>query len=97
MPPVIGDPWFYCAVIAWLCCQCLARAANIEPKKMGAASGVFWGSVSGFTSFMTPDGDPPFQVYVLPQRLPKLVLVGATTMFFAVVNAMKIVPCFMLG
>ena len=28
---------------------------------------------------------------------PKLVLVGTTTMFFAVINAMKIVPYFMLG
>jgi len=46
---------------------------------------------------MTQGGGPPFQVYVLPQRLPKLVLVGTTTMFFAVINAMKIVPYFMLG
>jgi len=29
--------------------------------------------------------------------LPKLVFVGTTTIFFAAVNAMKIVPYFMLG
>jgi uncharacterized membrane protein YfcA len=46
---------------------------------------------------MTQGGGPPFQVYVLPQRLPKLMLVGTTTLFFAVINAMKIVPYFMLG
>jgi uncharacterized membrane protein YfcA len=73
------------------------RRANVEPSRMSAASGVFWGGLSGFTSFMTQGGSPPFQVYVLPQRLPKLVLVGTTTMFFAAVNAMKIVPYFMLG
>jgi uncharacterized membrane protein YfcA len=73
------------------------RRAVVEARKMSPASGVFWGAVSGFTSFMTQSGGPPFQVYVLPQRLPKLVLVGTTTMYFAVVNAMKVVPYFMLG
>jgi uncharacterized protein len=73
------------------------RRAIVEASRMSAASGVFWGALSGFTSFMTQGGSPPFQVYVLPQRLPKLVLVGTTTMFFAGVNAMKIVPYFMLG
>jgi uncharacterized membrane protein YfcA len=73
------------------------RRAIVEPSRMSAASGVFWGALSGFTSFMTQGGSPPFQVYVLPQRLPKLVLVGTTTMFFSAVNAMKIVPYFMLG
>jgi uncharacterized membrane protein YfcA len=73
------------------------KRARIEPTRMGPAGGVFWGTVSGFTSFMTQAGGPPFQVYVLPQRLPKLVLVGTTTIFFAVVNALKIVPYFALG
>lgn len=73
------------------------KRARIEPTRMGPAGGVFWGAVSGFTSFMTQAGGPPFQVYVLPQRLPKLVLVGTTTIFFAVVNALKIVPYIALG
>jgi uncharacterized membrane protein YfcA len=73
------------------------RRAIVEPSRMSPASGVFWGALSGFTSFMTQGGSPPFQIYVLPQQLPKLVLVGTTTMFFAAVNAMKIVPYFMLG
>ncbi len=73
------------------------KRARIEPTRMGPAGGVFWGAISGFTSFMTQAGGPPFQVYVLPQRLPKLVLVGTTTIFFAVVNALKIVPYFALG
>jgi uncharacterized membrane protein YfcA len=73
------------------------KRARIEPTRMGPAGGVFWGAVSGFTSFMTQAGGPPFQVYVLPQRLPKLVLVGTTTIFFAVVNALKIAPYFALG
>jgi len=60
-------------------------------------SGLFWGTVSGFASFASQGGGPPFQVYVLPQKLPKMVFVGTTTIFFAVVNVMKIVPYFMLA
>ncbi len=73
------------------------KRAQIEPRRMGPVAGVFWGAVSGFTSFMTQAGGPPFQVYVLPQRLPKLVLVGTMTIFFAIVNALKIVPYLALG
>jgi len=76
---------------AWL------RKGLVEPQKKTAASGVFWGAVSGFTSFMTQGGGPPFQVHILPQRLPKLTLVGTTTIFFAIVNALKIGPYFALG
>jgi hypothetical protein len=73
------------------------KRMQIEPRRMGPAGGLFWGTVAGFTSFMTQAGGPPFQVYVLPQRLPKMTLVGTTTIFFAVVNALKIVPYFALG
>ena len=73
------------------------KRAVIDPRRMGPAAGVFWGTVSGFTSFMTQSGGPPFQIYVLPQRLPKMMLVGTTTVFFAIVNALKIGPYFLLG
>jgi hypothetical protein len=36
-------------------------------------------------------------VFVLPQRLPKMTLVGTTTIFFALVNAMKVAPYLALG
>ena len=61
------------------------------------ASGVFWGALSGFTSTFAQVGAPPFQVYVLPQRLDKMTLVGTTAIFFASVNVMKVVPYFSLG
>lgn len=76
---------------AWL------RKAPTEPQRRTAASGVFWGAVSGFASFASQGGGPPYQVHVLPQRLPKMVFVGTTTIFFAAVNAMKVVPYAMLG
>jgi uncharacterized membrane protein YfcA len=68
------------------------RRRDIDPVKKTAASGVVWGAVSGFTSFMMQGGAPPYHVHVLPQRLPKMMLAGTTTVFFAVVNAAKIGP-----
>ncbi len=72
------------------------RRNTLAPHAVTAAGGVFWGAVSGFTSFMTQGGGPPFQVHVLPQRLPKMTLVGTTTMFFMVVNMLKVGPYFLL-
>jgi uncharacterized protein len=66
-------------------------------RDAGVWSGLFWGTVSGFASFASQGGGPPFQIYTLPQRMPKMVFVGTTTVFFAVVNVMKIVPYFMLA
>ena len=58
---------------------------------------MFWGSLSGFSSTIIQVGAPPYQIYILPQRLEKLTLVGTTVMFFALVNVMKVVPYFALG
>ncbi len=68
-----------------------------EPQIKTAVSGVFWGSVSGFVSTLTQGGSPPFHVHTLPQRMPKMTLVGTTTLFFAAVNMMKVLPYFALG
>ena len=59
--------------------------------------GFFWGTISGITSFVAHSGGPPLYVYLLPLRLPKPVHVGTTVIFFAVVNALKVVPYFALG
>ena len=88
---IVGGVGLAFVANAWL------KRDNIEPHPTTAASGVFWGSVSGFTSFMTQGGGPPFQVHILPQRLPKMTMVGTTTIFFAIVNALKIVPYSMLN
>jgi uncharacterized membrane protein YfcA len=68
-----------------------------EAKKPSVAGGVFWGVVAGFTLTLSQAGGPPFQVYVLPQRLPKLTLVGTYTIYFAALNWLKIGPYFALG
>jgi hypothetical protein len=82
--------------IAFVLYSLLARVPA-EGHRKTALSGLFWGGVAGFTSFLSQAGGPPFQVHVLPQRLPKLTLVGTTVIFFAFVNALKIGPYFALG
>lgn len=54
--------------------------------------GVFWGVITGFTSFICHAGAPPFQMYVLPQRLPKVEFAGTATILFTIVNLAKILP-----
>lgn len=68
-----------------------------HPHPADVPRGLFWGTVSGFTSFVSHAGAPPYQMYVLPQRLDKMTYAGTTTILFAVVNAVKLVPYWALG
>ena len=61
------------------------------------AKGLFWSTVSGLASTIAHAGGPPLGVYLLPQKLDKAILVGTTVIFFAVINAVKLVPYFWLG
>jgi uncharacterized membrane protein YfcA len=76
----------------------------LGPKKLaqevGSAStfgGVFWGTLSGFTSTLCQAGGPPYQMHVFPQQLAKMTFVGTTAIFFGIVNALKVIPYFALG
>jgi len=74
---------------------CLNTWLRKTPKEKQAADtkkGWLWGTLSGFTSFISHAGGPPFQIYVLPQRLPKVQFAGTATLLFAVINAAKILP-----
>jgi uncharacterized protein len=73
------------------------RNRPVQKRRPPAASGVFWGSLSGFTTTLIQIGAPPYYAFVLPQRLEKMMFVGTTVMFFAVANTMKIAPYFALG
>ena len=67
------------------------------PRPADIPRGVFWGTVAGFTSFVSHSGGPPYQVYVLPQRLSKTVFAGTTTITFAAINLVKLLPYWQLG
>lgn len=68
-----------------------------EPHGQNVAAGGFWGILTGFTSFVSHAGGPPFQMYVTPLRLPPPIFAGTSVILFAVVNAVKVVPYFLLG
>ena len=55
------------------------------------------GAICGFTSMIAHAGGPPFQIYVMPQRLPPAVFVGTGALFFALMNWIKVLPYFVLG
>ncbi len=63
----------------------------------GVAGGWIWGGLSGFTSMVAHAGGPPFQVYILPQRLHREILVGTGAVFFAILNVFKVGPFILLG
>ena len=73
------------------------RLGRAPVEKPGVPSGVLWGSVAGFTSFVSHTWAPPFQVYVMPQYLEPRVFAGTATIFFAAVNLIKVPPYFLLG
>jgi hypothetical protein len=75
----------------------LRRPVLAEPKRAEVAPGLFWGAVAGFTSFVSHAGAPPYQVYTLPLGMPKAVFAGTSTIAFAVINAVKMVPYYALG
>ncbi len=75
----------------------LRRGNASEPMAAAVAPGVFWGALTGFTSFVSHAGGPPYQVYVLPLRLSKTVFAGTSTIAFAYVNAIKLIPYYSLG
>jgi uncharacterized protein len=70
-----------------------------EPKATPAdvPRGMFWGWVTGFTSMIAHAGGPPFQIYVMPQRLPRDVFVGTGAVVFALINWIKVPPYLALG
>lgn len=72
-------------------------AARQGPAGRSVLKGSFWSGVSGLTSFIAHAGGPPAQVYILPQRLDKTAYVATISLFFTIVNAVKLVPYAWLG
>lgn len=76
-----------------------ARRATrkVEAKPHQRAAGLFWGMIAGFTSFVSHAGGPPYQFYTLPLGQDPKLYTGTSVRFFAIINALKLVPYFMLG
>ncbi|MCA0271464.1 MAG: sulfite exporter TauE/SafE family protein [Proteobacteria bacterium] len=75
----------------------LRRGPEAPARRAEVGPGIFWGTLTGFTSFVSHAGAPPYQVYVLPLKLEKAVFAGTSTVLFAYVNAIKLIPYWALG
>jgi uncharacterized membrane protein YfcA len=75
----------------------LRRPGPVRPRPARLGPGLFWGTLTGFTSFVSHAGAPPYQVYTQPLGMPKAVFAGTATVAFAYVNAIKLVPYWALG
>lgn len=75
----------------------LRRGGEVAPRRAEVAPGLFWGVLTGFTSFVSHAGGPPYQVYTLPLGLSKAVFAGTATIAFGVINLVKLVPYYALG
>lgn len=73
------------------------RSTPPQAARADVPRGVVWGWVTGFTSMIAHAGGPPFQIYVMPQKLPRDVFVGTGAVFFAVANWIKVPPYLALG
>jgi len=71
--------------------------AVVLPSKAPDWTGTLFGTLSGFTSQIAHAGAPPFQMWVLPRRLPRDTLVGTTAIAFAAMNWMKVPAYAALG
>ncbi|MEE2953198.1 MAG: sulfite exporter TauE/SafE family protein [Pseudomonadota bacterium] len=68
-----------------------------EASRRSTPRALFWGAASGFTSFVSHAGGPPFQIHVVPLKLAPADYAGTAVVFFAVTNAVKLLPYFLLG
>jgi uncharacterized membrane protein YfcA len=68
-----------------------------HPRPSSDVMGVVWGATSGFTSQIAHAGGVPFQIYMLPKRLDRDVLIGTSAIFFATINWLKVPAYAALG
>lgn len=81
---------------AW---QIVRRRLGHEPveRRLPGWVGSIAGVVSGFTSQIAHAGQPPFQLWVMPRRLPRDTLVGTAAIYFAALNWAKVPAYWALG
>jgi uncharacterized protein len=83
--------------LAFVVNQLVRHRTPREPQPARLAPGLFWGTITGFTSFVSHSGGPPYQVYTLPLKMTRTVFAGTATISFAYINAVKLIPYIFLG
>lgn len=84
------------AFVVWQVAQ--ARGwLDLKGRVMPRRAGYFWGTVAGFTTFISHAGGPPAAVYLLSRGLNKTQYQASTVLLFWVLNIAKFVPYAYLG
>lgn len=85
--------------LAFVAFQLARGAGMLRPaaRPPGPAAGLFWGGVSGFTSFISHAGGPPAAVYMLSKQMTKASYQATTVLVFAWVNLLKFAIYVWLG
>lgn len=73
------------------------RHASPPPAPPDPGKGFLWATLSGLTSTVAHAGGPPLAVYLYPLRLDRRVLAATTTVFFGVMNYLKLIPYWGMG
>ncbi len=73
----------------------ILSSKKVQP--LSKKKGILWCMISGFTSFISHNGGPPWQIFILPIGLTKSVYVGTSVIAFSYVNLIKIPPYYFLG
>ncbi len=66
-------------------------------KVFNSKVGIIWCTIAGFTSFISHNGGPPWQIFTLPLGLSKSVFVGTSVLAFSYCNLIKAIPYFILN
>lgn len=82
----------------WTCLRSwLGNSADTAARPPEVGRGVFWGVITGITTFITHTGAPPAQMYLLPQKLSRLAFAGTMAIVFAIANLSKLPGYHTLG
>lgn len=73
------------------------RSTVTKPERPSLWSAQFWGTLTGYTSFVAHSGGPPYQSYVVPLRMDPVLYAGTSAIYFAILNAVKTIPYAALG
>jgi len=74
-----------------------SQLLNLKRDRMPDWAGVAWGTVVGFTTFVSHAGGPPAAVFLLSRGLNKTQFQASTVLLFCVLNIAKFFPYAALG
>jgi uncharacterized protein len=90
--PLLGT--FTLSVVLYKLLSDRITALAYQPREW---HGHFVGGAAGFGSAIANAGAPPFTAYMLLQKVEPLIFLGTTTLFFAIVNFLKLPGNFIAG